>query len=146
MSTTYEGALLDVAWLRSVPRGLALAWHELRCLGLEGVPIMVNYLLLAIDGIDGSGKIIPVRAMRERLMSVKAQVVLADRSGPNSSETNSALTSMIKASDGGITPLTPEADGLLRIARATERLALASAAVANIACQRRSKSGPFSTV
>jgi len=95
--------------------------------------IVTSYARVAVDGIDGSGKTTTVGALSERLSQTGVRVALADRSGAHSSAIISALTSMIKASDGGIAPLTPEADGLLRIARVQERLALATSAKADIA-------------
>lgn len=79
--------------------------------------------ILAIDGIDGSGKSTVARAVIAALSSRGIRAATADRSGPAAQVAVDGLTTMIKRSDGRLEILDRRAEALVRGARAWQRLA-----------------------
>ncbi len=79
--------------------------------------------LLAIDGIDGSGKSTVARGVATALTARGIRANMADRSGVTAQASVAAMTAVIKRSDGRLERLDPRAEALLRGARAWQRLA-----------------------
>lgn len=85
---------------------------------------MTAPLFVSIDGFDGAGKSTLAAGLEAALTRRGVRVAVVDRTLPRSTPTIDALAHAIKRSDGGIEPLDPLSDALLRAACGRERLAV----------------------
>lgn len=84
-------------------------------------------IVVAIEGYDGSGKTTLVRGLTDVLESRGHRCAQVGRGGEDASSYVSAMTSLIKNSDGGQNSLSPMADMFLRLARLHARIELVGA-------------------
>lgn len=89
-------------------------------------------IIIAIDGFDGSGKTTLARGLVAELNGRRQTCQILGRREADSNATIAALTSLVLASDGDSSPLSPDGSAHVRLARLYERAAMARKSSADV--------------